>query len=155
VFARETDNQLHHKWWDGSSWNGWEDLGGTLTSEPAAVSPGPDRLDVFVRGNGNSLYHRWWFGTGWSDWEARGGILMSGAAASSCATGHLDIFAIGGGSTLFHLTYTGDGWVDWQQLGTRPWAAEPSLVCQANSGTTSIFERATDNTVWQLTVPTS
>jgi len=64
VFARGTDNALWHKWWDGSSWSGWQQLGANpFSSDPAAVSWGPNRIDVFVQGTDNALYHKWWDGS--------------------------------------------------------------------------------------------
>lgn len=38
-------------------WSQWEDLGGKLTSGPAAVSWVPNRTDVFARGTNNVLWH--------------------------------------------------------------------------------------------------
>jgi len=40
-----------------AGWSDWMDLGGQLTSEPAAVSWGPNRIDVFARGTDNALWH--------------------------------------------------------------------------------------------------
>jgi hypothetical protein len=45
VFVRRTNNANWHQAFDGW-WRGWESLGGTLASEPAAVSWGPGRIDV-------------------------------------------------------------------------------------------------------------
>jgi hypothetical protein len=39
---------MYHKWWDGSRWSDWEKIEGVLTSEPAAVSWGLDRIDTFI-----------------------------------------------------------------------------------------------------------
>jgi hypothetical protein len=61
VFAKGTDNQLWHKWWNGSSWSGWENLGGVFLHNPAAVSWGPNRIDVFVEGTDNHVYHKAWY----------------------------------------------------------------------------------------------
>ena len=38
----------------------WGSLGGVLTSEPAAVSWGPNRVDTFVMGTDSALWHKWW-----------------------------------------------------------------------------------------------
>src|SRR5690242_19987417 len=72
-FARGTQNELLHKWKDGSLWSRWQSLGGNLTSAPCAVSWGPNRLDVFVRGAYNSCYHVFWDGTAWRDGGSLGG----------------------------------------------------------------------------------
>ena len=34
-----------------------------MTSAPAVVSWGPDRIDVFYRGGDNALWHRAWNGS--------------------------------------------------------------------------------------------
>ncbi|RAS91852.1 hypothetical protein A3863_04575, partial (plasmid) [Priestia endophytica] len=63
-FVRGTDNRMYHKWWDGSGWSEWEDLGapdGGFKDAPAAVSWGPGRIDCFVRGNNNRMYHKWFY----------------------------------------------------------------------------------------------
>jgi hypothetical protein len=41
----------------GRGWSSWESLGGILTSAPAAVSWGPNRIDVFARGPRRDLIH--------------------------------------------------------------------------------------------------
>jgi len=60
IFGLSTKNELLHKWWNGSwgpSQTGWESLGGTLGSAPAAVSWGPNRLDLFALGDNNAVSH--------------------------------------------------------------------------------------------------
>ena len=69
VFVKGTDNALWHKWWDGSSWSGWESLGaesvGTPTPPggPAASLTGVWNCDdggkYYLRQLGNTL---WWYG---------------------------------------------------------------------------------------------
>jgi hypothetical protein len=85
VFVRGAGNNVFHKAWDGTSWLpggfDWDNLGGVSThdSEPALVSWGRDRLDVFVRGVGDRLFHKAWDGIGWLpggfDWEDLGGVV--------------------------------------------------------------------------------
>ena len=41
-------------------WGGWESLGGTVVSAPAAVSWEPERIDCFAAGADSALWHRWW-----------------------------------------------------------------------------------------------
>jgi len=56
VFVRGPhDDDLVHRWWNGSKWSGWDNLGGHLTSAPAVVSLGAQRLDVFARSAQGSL----------------------------------------------------------------------------------------------------
>src|SRR4051794_36579246 len=58
VFSTANDRSLQHKSWNGSSWSGWENLGGNLASAPSVTSWGPGRLDVFAAMPGGSLAHR-------------------------------------------------------------------------------------------------
>lgn len=64
VFAKGTNNAVHWKWRDlnegsmGGAWSGWHSLGGVIDSEPAAVSWGPNRIDVFARGMNNNLHQK-------------------------------------------------------------------------------------------------
>ncbi|MGL4514819.1 MAG: M12 family metallopeptidase [Lacipirellulaceae bacterium] len=61
VFARGTDNALHHIWQNsaGGGWSGWNSLGGGLTGNAAVAINHDGRLEVFVRGTDNALWHRW------------------------------------------------------------------------------------------------
>ena len=54
------------------TWSNWEPLGGVLTSPPAAVNWGPNRLDIFGLGQDHALWHRWWDGFNWGGWESPG-----------------------------------------------------------------------------------
>jgi hypothetical protein len=117
VFARGTDNQLWHKWWDGNAWSYWEPLGGVLTSAPTAVSWGPDRIDVFGRGTDAQMWHKWWDGNTWSGWEPLGGALIGGPDAASWAPGRLDVFARGTDNQLWHKWWDATNWSRWEPLG--------------------------------------
>ncbi len=59
----------------GTSEEGWERLGapsvGQLERNPALVSWGPGRLDVFAVGSNDQMYHKW-YDNGWSAWEGLG-----------------------------------------------------------------------------------
>ncbi len=65
---RAVDPRVHV----GSWWTGWRSLGGGLTSSPAAVSWGPDRVAVFVRGTGGRVFQRTRTGSGWSSVDRPG-----------------------------------------------------------------------------------
>ena len=114
VFARGTNNDLMHRWYDGN-WSGWESLGGTLASDPAAVSWAGNRVDVFAGGPNDDLIHRWYDGN-WSAWESLGGTLTSGPGVSSWAANRLDVFVRGPNDDLMHRWYDGN-WSGWESLG--------------------------------------
>ena len=116
VFGRGSDNQLYHRFYDGS-WSRWEPLGGVLTSEPAVVSSGPGRLEVFARGTDHGLWHRGWTGQAWTPWQTLGGLLTAGAAAVSRGPGQMDVFVRGADNGVWQRSTAGGGWTDWTPLG--------------------------------------
>ncbi len=85
VFVQGTDGALWHKTYTGTSWSGWQSLSGSLTSSPAATSPGNNLVDVFARGTDGAVWYKAWDGIAWSNWRSPGGQLASntGPAASS------------------------------------------------------------------------
>jgi hypothetical protein len=139
VYARGTDNALHHKWYS-NGWSGWEYIGGQLTSEPAAVAWGPGRMDVFARGTDGSLIHTWFDGT-WHGWESLGGQIVGKPAVVSWGPGHLDVYVRGTDNALHHKWYN-NGWSDWEYLGGQL-TSEPAAVAWA-PGRVDVFARGTD-----------
>lgn len=87
VFIRGTDDQVYHRYWNGSAWSpSWSAQGGTMTQgAPAVSSPGSGRLNVFARGDDNALWRRQWTGSAWTAWESLGGRLDSAPSATSRA----------------------------------------------------------------------
>ncbi len=98
-------------------WSQWEDLGGVLTTAPAAASWGQNRIDVFSGGTDNAMWHKWWDGSRWSDWENLGGSLTSAPAAVSWGPNRIDVFARGTNNDLIHKWWDGRTWSNWESLG--------------------------------------
>jgi hypothetical protein len=137
-----SDQGLWHTWWSGA-WSGWESLGGIASSDPGAVSWGPDRLDVFVRGADNALWQNSW-ATGWTGWKTLGGALTSGPDAASLGPNRISLFTLGANGSLFELTYDG-GWGSWVPFGGQ-WASSPAAT--SRRGGLEVFERGTDGALW-------
>lgn len=124
LFARGTDFTLRHRSFDGNSliWlPDWQNLGGSISSPPCAVSWGPDRLDVFAIGSDAALWHRWWDGAIWNDWESLGGNFISAPSAVAWGPLRLDVFAVErtlveGSGAVRHYWYDGDSWA-FESLG--------------------------------------
>jgi hypothetical protein len=72
LFAKGTDGALWWKYWNGTSWAGWQSLGGKLTSSPAATSPANGVIDVVVRGGDNGLWENSNYSGSWSGWTSIG-----------------------------------------------------------------------------------
>lgn len=140
----------------GGPWSGWENLGGTLTSAPAAVSWGCNRIDVVAVGGGNALYHKFWNGNAWSQWLLIGGVSTSAPAIASWAPNRLDVFYRGSDGSLRHIwnDNNGQGWVGWENLGgviagDHPQLAGPAAVAW-DQNRLDVFVRGTDSAIWHL-----
>jgi Repeat of unknown function (DUF346) len=132
-------------------WQGPEDLGGNIQSDPDISSWGVGRLDVFARGTDNALKHRWYnIGEGWSAWESLGGTLASGPGAVSWGPNRIDVVARATNNTLMHWWY--DGIWHNENLGGNITSA-PDIASWAD-GRLDVFARGADNSLqhrWYVT----
>ena len=141
LFGRGTDNHLKHRWYDGS-WHDWQDLGGTLTSSPAAVSWAENRIDIFAADTNNHLTHTWWDGA-WHGFEDLGGDLTSAPTVSSFGERSLDVFARDDHNHLVHKYFRdATGWSGWEDLGG-DLASTPTAVSWASDRIRDSCSRAT------------
>ena len=93
----------------------YDSLGGSCTNNPAVVSWGHDRLDVFVVGSGDhALYHKWWDGGAWgpssTGFEYMGGVIVGDPVAVSWDHDRLDVFVVGTDGALYHKAWDGVQW---------------------------------------------
>jgi murein DD-endopeptidase MepM/ murein hydrolase activator NlpD len=124
----------------------WDDLGGTLTSAPAAASWAPGRQDVFVRGTDNALWHRWWDGQAWGGWESLGGVLTADPAVAARAAGRLDVFVTGTDGAVWEKSWNGSAWSQWGRLDGASTASAPAVAAWAPSHL-DLFVRAGDGSL--------
>jgi hypothetical protein len=150
AFGRGLDGAVWHKAWVGTTWSGWQSLGGLLLpgTGPAVASSAPGRLDVFVTGTDHQLWHDSWNGTIWSGWQPLGGYLTSSPAASSRGPGLLDVAADGGDHAIWHRAYAGS-WLGWESLGGLT-SADPGIA-SSGGGQVDVFAMGTDHQLWQRT----
>ena len=128
----------------------WEHLGGQTTSEPAAVSWGGSRLDVFARGTDGALWHRWADDsqTAWAAWESLAGQVTSSPAVASWGPDRLDVFARGDGGGLWHKPWEGKSWGSWANLGGQMGSAPAAVSWAPNR--VDVFARGADGALWQV-----
>jgi murein DD-endopeptidase MepM/ murein hydrolase activator NlpD len=124
----------------------WDDLGGTLTSAPAAASWAPGRQDVFVRGTDNALWHRWWDGHAWNGWESLGGALNADPAVVSRAAGRLDVFVPGTDGAVWQKSWDGSRWSLWGRHDGASTSFAPAAASWAPDHL-DLFARAADNSL--------
>jgi hypothetical protein len=95
-----------HLAWDGSSWSGWEDLGGLCKEGVGISSLIADRLDCFAVGTDGALWHKAWDESSWSAWRSLGGeIYTAPAVVSPRHINRADIFALGVNRQMLHKRY--------------------------------------------------
>lgn len=132
-----TGPNLYQKYFETNV--GWKEglladtSGYRLSASPAAVSWGPNRLDIFGRSAGGELIHKWYDG-GWHNWEKLGGCILGSPSVTSWAPGRLDIFAKGCNSTgpnLMHRWFDGS-WKGWETVpfANGRIASSPTAVSQ-------------------------
>ena len=147
LFTRGPDSALHQKTFVNGAWTGWNDLGGSISSAPSAVSWGAGRLDVFARSTSNTLVQRTWTSAGgWADWADLGGVLTAAPSAASWGPGHLDVFIRGASNSVQHKWYLDNGWSGWADLGGS-FTSAPAAASYQN-GHVEVFVRGTDNALW-------
>lgn len=166
LFVQGTDGALRHKWYTGTSWSGWQRLGGKLSSSPAAASaPGSSRIDVFVRGTHGAVWRRTTTngGSSWSGWTSPGGQLAAGTVSAACSwgsgrswgSGSIGLFVQGTNGRLWwkYSTNGGSSWSGWQSLANplnQPLTPSPAAVARA-SGIMDVFVRGSGNGLWERT----
>ena len=148
-FYRGEDHQLCHRYCYDEQWSIEGDLGGILTSAPAAISWGKSaagRIDCFYRGQDYRLYHRYYDGGHWYEEQDLGGYLTSAPAVASLGPGHLDCFYRGSDGHLWHRWGDGNTWSYEDDLGGVLTAA-PTVVCSGPDRIDCII-RGEDQHLW-------
>jgi hypothetical protein len=150
-FVTGTDHALYQSWSNnGVQSPSWVNLGGKLTSSPAATSPGNGVIDVFVRGTNGALYEKTTTdgGTTWSNWASLGGQIPAGTApaVSSWSSGRLDLFVQGMNGALYHKSYSGSTWSGWENLGGK--LTSSPAATSPGTGQIDVFVRGTDGALW-------
>ena len=84
----------------------------------AAVSWGPDRIDLFWRSSdGGGLVHRAFADGAWSEDEQLGGTLASDPAVTAWGVDQMEVFAVFPNGELWDRYWDGASWHDWESLG--------------------------------------
>jgi len=148
IWGRATDGSYAHKWWDGSSWKGWENLGGAgvISSGVGAVGFGGNRIDALGRNSSNQVVDLWWNGSKWQVENFGGNIV--GDPDMTISQNHYDIWARSPSNTLVHRWWTGSSWSPWEDLGYNL-ASSPSAVSWGTNRIDIVF-RAQDGSVQQV-----
>ena len=115
-----------------------------MAGDPAAVSWGPGRLDVFARTAASSLLHVFNNGGAWQS-ETIAADLISAPGAASWGRNRLDVFARSAANTLVHISWNGS-WSGWETLpGTGTFVGAPDAVSWGPNRIDIAFRNSTNN----------
>ena len=133
----------------------FEDLGGAISSAPAACCRGYGLIDVFARGAGGTVVHMAYGEAGWSQWQDLGGSVKPGShpAAVSWGRNRVDVFTRGDDDALWHAWWDGSSWSAWESLGG-VLASSPAAAYTDISGASKsidVFVVGPDDTLWRRT----
>lgn len=119
VFGVGLDAQLYHCAINigSSEWSSWEALGGGLVGDPAAISWGPGRFDVFAIAGDEQLWQKT-YDDGWRGWNVvSGGLFNPGVGVASKGPGIINVFLTGKDNSVFHRQYSNGNWGSLESLG--------------------------------------
>jgi hypothetical protein len=143
VFWRSTAGTLLHRYRPaGGSWTRSLDLGGSLASQPTAVSWGSGRMDVFATGTDGAVWQRTYRSGAWGAWRSRGGNATSAPALASQERGSLDLFVRNTAGATSHRRYRGGSWLPWRSIGGTA-TSSPTAVSWG-PGRLDVFVRGSD-----------
>jgi hypothetical protein len=87
-----------------------------VNQDLAAVSWGPDRIDLFWS-EASELWHRAFVRGSWGAPESLGGTLASPPAVTAWATDQMEVFAVFRDGQLWNRYWDGASWHPWESLG--------------------------------------
>jgi hypothetical protein len=151
TFFRGKGNKLWHDWYlPRTGWHGPQSMGGSLASQPSAVTSGPGDLAVFYKGTNGRLWEaKYSPGSGWRRPKSLGmGVLGGKPVAVAQPNGVIDVFWRGSADKhVWHAIYSpGRGWSGPQDLGGHL-ASGPSPAV-SDSGRVSVVWQGTDGKLW-------
>ncbi len=130
VFCRGTNGAIWHRKWNGSAWEAWVSLGGSVISGPGATDyyQSGDTWHQNVYGNSEigEIWQNFRNNTGWSGWYPLQGVCQAGPGASNLpTTSYLYVLCRGDpepsygawDGSIFYRRWTGSAWGGWISLG--------------------------------------
>ena len=146
VLRRGPSGQLQQRTW-ADGWQGWVELGGGLTSSPAAVWAGGS-LWVFARGADGKLHQRRWrSSSGWGPWQTTG-VEISAAPGVASQNKRIDLVVRTPSGSVAHRAWKPKReWSSWRDLGgvvTSP----PAAVWRGRDHL-DVFARGTNGGLYQ------
>ena len=125
-----------------------EDLGGTLLSEPVAVSRTASTVTTLARGADDALLVRVAVGDRTTPWYALDGVLTERPAASA-SEGTVEVVGRGRDGRLWHRSSPAAGsWRPWRDLDLPVLAGAAPAAVHRPDGRLEVFAVGEDSAVW-------
>jgi glucose/arabinose dehydrogenase len=139
LVVRGTNGVVYHATRRGTTWSGWQGLGGAIYGTPA-VAPRPGGgIAIFVRGTDNGIYAKYGDTGKWTGWSRlSGATLSSPTVAWGYQTGRLDLFVAGTGGGLYQSASIDGAWTGWYRRdATLP--ASARIAAAGRSGRVIVY----------------
>jgi hypothetical protein len=149
LVVRGTNGAVYHATRRGTTWSGWEGLGGGVLGTPA-VAPRPGGgIAVFARGTDNGIWAKYGDTGSWTGWSRiPGATATSPTVAWGYTPGRLDLFVAGTGGGLYQNGLVGGTWSGWFHLdSTLP--ASARIAAAARSGRVILYASANGATTYK------
>jgi len=123
LFRLGPDNTL--RWnhsTDGTSWGGWESLGGMLASGPGVMSIGADHVQIFARGVDEALWFRT-YNSSWGAWqraELNGDADDVNIASPPAVSASGSVYVRGSDNQIWYTDCGIDSCTEWDHLEGMP-----------------------------------
>ena len=120
LVVRGTNGSTYHATRRGTTWSGWENIGGAGQGSPVVVPAPGGGVAIFLRGTNNGLYVKSGDTGHWTGWSRIGTITTAGqpAAVWGYGTDRLDLFISGSSGGLYQATYASGRWGAWFRKDT-------------------------------------
>jgi hypothetical protein len=118
LFARGTNNELEHMWYDGS-WHPWESKGGAVFSTPGVTSGGVGSLQILVGNSGGGLSFIQFNNGAWSSWVTIDSYPLGTAPTVADTPDAIHVIAdnISQVDHLYRRWTASSGWTSWADFG--------------------------------------
>lgn len=123
LFRLGPDNTLRWRYYNGTVWGAWQNLGGAFASGPAALTRNSNSVQIFARGMDDFLWTRQYDGA-WGNWQRvpldglpENVTLLATPAVASFTSGQVDVYMTGSDRHAWAVHYNGTTWGAWTDLG--------------------------------------
>jgi Matrixin/IPT/TIG domain len=143
VFVRGHNMDVWYNKQSGSTWSGWQSLGGYVISNISSVTLGSDTY-IFVNGSDRGVWYNKRTGTSWGGWQSLGGIATSNPEAAVLGS-DVYVFVRSSDNALWYRKLTGTIWTSWSSLGGVVTSNPDAKLLGTDL---YVFVRSSDNALW-------